>query len=211
MATAGPASTRGYEGPAALPGAGDNPFDGPDADDLPDALVDAAPDEASAAVADADADASDAAAGDAGADAAVDQGVTDVGVRLTIYRGGDRLGDGTRVRRNRGVVEGEAVYTLARPAVAGERLQLLNFAEALREEPKALDTITLATYLDGPFERGRLDVQEVVGAAAYERRDDGERLEVELAAGATEVVVRYRVKVPHRYWPFGCARRRCSL
>ncbi len=138
-------------------------------------------------------------------------GVASVSVKLRVFRGGDRLPGGERLRRSRGAVDGEAHYTLARPAKAGETIHLLNFAETLREEPEGLDTITLSTYLDGPFDRGRMEVEADAGVQALTYSPDRELLTVSLEPGATRFVVRYRVKVPHRYWPFGCARRRCSL
>ena len=139
------------------------------------------------------------------------QGVSSVSVKLRVFRGGDRLPDGQKLRRSRGAVDGEALYTLARPAAAGETVHLLNFAETLREEPKDLDTITLSTYLDGPFDRGRMEAEADAGVQTLTYSADRELLTVTLEPGATRFVVRYRVKVPHRYWPFGCARRRCSL
>ncbi|MCB9566491.1 MAG: hypothetical protein H6710_04635 [Myxococcales bacterium] len=134
-----------------------------------------------------------------------------VALRLTIYRAGERLPDGARTPRRGGAVEGEAVYTLDRPARAGERVRLLNFAEAMTREPIELDTIALSTYLDGPFQPGRLDLLGHEGAASVARVGERRDLEVVLEEGAQELRLRYRVAVPHRYWPFGCARRRCSL
>ena len=137
--------------------------------------------------------------------------VTAVGLRLVVYRGGERLADGRRVPLRGAVVEGEAVYELAAPARAGDRVRLLNFAEAMVAEPEGLDTITLSTYIAGPFQPGRLDVLGSDGAAAIARVDERRDLEVTLAEGARALRVRYRVTVPRRYWPFGCARGRCSL
>ena len=137
--------------------------------------------------------------------------VAEVRLHLVVYRGGEALPDGSRAPRRGGAVLGEAEYVLAAPARAGDRLRLLNFAEGMTEEPVELDTVALSTYIAGPFQRGRLDLVDHAGAAAIERVGDRRDLEVLLAEGATRVRLRYRVVVPHRYWPFGCARRRCSL
>ncbi len=139
------------------------------------------------------------------------QSVRTVAVKLQIFRGGDTLPSGHRLRRSRGAVRGEAVYELARPARSGDTLHLLNFAETLQEAPAELDTIALSTYLDGPFDRGHLEVLGSDGALSITRSPDDKVLEVVLAPGSTEFAIRYEVTVPHRYWPFGCARRRCSL
>ncbi len=192
-ATAEPPSAREYRGPEASP-------EPPD-DVLPPSG------EAKAAGQGAQADQRPAQADDPTSE----QGITAVSVKLRVFRGGDRLPSGEKLRRSRGAVDGEAVYTLARPAKPGEQVHLLNFAETLREEPKELDTITLSTYLDGPFDRGRMEITGHEGATRVASSENREHLSVTLAEGATELVVRYRVKVPHRYWPFGCARRRCSL
>lgn len=144
------------------------------------------------------------------ADAGEGPRVAAVAVKLQIVRGGERTPSGARVRRSEAVVLGEATYTLERPARAGERVVLLNYAEWLQREPIELDEVAKATYLDGPFRRGRLEVSDAGGAAL---RRVGERRDVELvlAEGATEVRLVYEVSVPRRYWPFGCSRRRCSL
>jgi hypothetical protein len=134
-----------------------------------------------------------------------------VAVRLMIYRGGERLADGTRAPAQGGVVEAEAVYELREAAREGELLRLLNFAEGLVEEPVWLDTLTLSTYIAGPFQAGRLDVLSSEGAASITRVGARRDLAVRLAPGARELRIRYRVRVPRRYWPFGCAQRRCSL
>ncbi|MBL9102682.1 MAG: hypothetical protein JNL82_17180 [Myxococcales bacterium] len=143
--------------------------------------------------------------------------VHDVSVRLKIHRGGERLADGRKVARRGAVVEGEAVYRLERPAAAGDRLVLLNYAAVLPKEPIELDEVAVGSYLDGPFQAGELDVvasQVVVGGPApADLRRIGARgdIEVVLRPGTTELRLSYRVTVPHRYWPFGCSQRRCSL
>lgn len=137
--------------------------------------------------------------------------VAAVAARIEVYRGGERLPDGVRVRRSGGAVVGEATYTLSRPARAGERLVLLNFAEALTREPIELDEVAKAMYLDGPFRRGRMDVAAGDGAAAVRQVGPRRDVEVELAEGTSAVTLRYTVELPRRYWPFGCSRRRCSL
>lgn len=134
-----------------------------------------------------------------------------VAVSLRIVRGGERTPAGAKVRRSEALVVGEATYTLSRPARAGERVVLLNFAEALRGDPAELDEVAKATYLDGPFRAGRLEVAEHTGAAALRRVGERRDVEVTLAEGTAEVRLAYTVAVPRRYWPFGCSRRRCSL
>ena len=138
--------------------------------------------------------------------------VRDVSVRVKIHRGGERLPSGKRVARRGAVVEGEAVYTLTRPAQAGDRLVLLNYASVLDREPTELDEIAVASYIDGPFQAGSLELVEHRGAVGEVRRL-GQRgdLEITVQPGATQVRLHYRVVVPHRYWPFGCSRGRCSL
>ncbi len=139
--------------------------------------------------------------------------VAGVTVRLQIHRGGDRLADGTRVAKRAARVDGEAVYRLTRPARAGERIVLLNYTAALAREPIELDEIAVATYADGPFQAAALTVLQVSGAPDPVMRRVGDRGDVEvlLHPGQTEFSLRYQVAVPHRYWPLGCARRRCSL
>lgn len=155
----------------------------------------------------------EAAGGGAEDRAAAEDGpaVAEVAVRLEVVRGGERLPGGPKVRRSGGAVVGEATYTLVRPARAGERLVLLNFAEALTEEPIELDEVAKATYLDGPFRRGRMDVRAGAGAGAVRQVGPRRDVEVELAEGTSTVTLAYTVEVPRRYWPFGCSRRRCSL
>lgn len=137
--------------------------------------------------------------------------VRDVSVRLQIHRGGETLPTGRKVPRRGAVVEGEAIYTLARPARAGDRLILLNYASVLAREPKELDEIAVSSYLDGPFQAGRLDLVEQRGATEVRRLGERQDVEVAVNPGATEVRLTYRVTIPHRYWPFGCSRGRCSL
>ena len=75
-----------------------------------------------------------------------------VEVSLAIYRAGEQRPDGTAVRRDAAWVTGIATYTLDRPARAGERVTLLDFAGAMREEPRGLDEVAQANYVDGPFD-----------------------------------------------------------
>jgi hypothetical protein len=134
-----------------------------------------------------------------------------VRVRLSVHRAGERLPTGERSPRGGGMVDGEAVYQLTRPARAGERLVLLNYAAVMPREPIELDEVAVSTYIDGPFHAGRLDLLDHQGTTAVRRIGERGDLELELRAGETEIRLAYRVTVPHRYWPFGCSRRRCSL
>lgn len=134
-----------------------------------------------------------------------------VRVRLAVHRGGERLPGGERSPRGGAMVDGEAVYELSRPARPGERLVLLNYAAVLPREPTELDEVEISTYLDGPFKAGRLDLLDHEGTAMVRRIGERGDLELELRPGETRVRLAYRVTVPHRYWPFGCSRRRCSL
>ena len=131
-------------------------------------------------------------------------------MRLLVHRGGERLPTGERVKRGGSVVDGEAVYALSRPARAGERLVLLNYAAVIPREPIELDEVAVSTYIDGPFQAGRLDLLDHQGSTAVRRIGERGDLELELRAGETQVRLAYRVTVPHRYWPFGCSRRRCG-
>lgn len=137
--------------------------------------------------------------------------VRDVSVRLQIHRGGETLPIGRRAPRRGAVVEGEAVYTLERAAQPGDRLILLNYAAVLAKEPKELDEVAVASYLDGPFQAGSLDLVEQRGASQVRRLGERGDLEIALQPGVNQVRLTYRVTVPHRYWPFGCSRGRCSL
>ncbi|PRQ05893.1 hypothetical protein ENSA5_00040 [Enhygromyxa salina] len=140
--------------------------------------------------------------------------VARVRVELSVWRGGDRTDEGERIPRRRAQVDGRATYELVRPAVAGQRLILLDYAELLRDEPHELDEIALSTYVAGVSERARMTVEaaQADGRALASTRAGGRRdIVIELPAGATEVQVDYRVEVPHRYWPLGCVWRRCSL
>ena len=85
-------------------------------------------------------------------------------MRLLVHRGGERLPTGERVKRGGSVVDGEAVYALSRPARAGERLVLLNYAAVIPREPIELDEVAVSTYIDGPFQAGRLDLLDHQGA-----------------------------------------------
>lgn len=136
-------------------------------------------------------------------------------VRLTIHPPGapDReLADGTRVRRGAALVEGEVTYRLDRLAAEGDELVLLDFSAFLREDPTALDEIAYATYVaGGPFDAGGTVVTGADAVESWSRRGERRDLVVRPQAGAREITVRYEVDVPHRYWPLGCVRRRCSL
>lgn len=147
------------------------------------------------------------------APAPVDDGppIAAVAVRIEVHRGGERLPGGAKVRRSGAVVTGEATYTLGRPARAGERVVLLNFAEALTREPTELDEVAVATYLDGPFRRGKLDARALAGAASLAQVGPRRDVEVVLAEGTSSFTLAYTVEVPRRYWPFGCSSRRCAL
>jgi hypothetical protein len=141
--------------------------------------------------------------------------VAAVRVQLTVWRGGDRPPNRDRIPRRRAAVDGLATYELERPAEAGQRLVLLDYAEVLREEPRELDEIAIATYVAGPSERARMEIvavrlpdgRELTSKRVGARRD----LEIELPAGTEQISIEYRVEVPHRYWPLGCVWRRCSL
>lgn len=108
-------------------------------------------------------------------------------------------------------VEGVVEYELDRPAQPGEVLVLLDFAAFMREEPEHLDEVALGTYLDGPFDEGATHVTGVWGATHVDRQGPRRDFVVQLEPGSRLLTLRYAVEVPHRYWPFGCVRRRCSL
>ncbi len=135
--------------------------------------------------------------------------VVEVTVRLTVHRGGERMPTGARVAHRHAIVEGVAEYRLSRPARAGETIELLDFTAAISKEPKQLDEILLSTYADGPFDVGRLETKGAWDTTSVDHRDN--HLVVEPRPGTHTFTLAYRVKVPHRYWPFGCIRRRCSL
>jgi hypothetical protein len=137
--------------------------------------------------------------------------VAAVKVRLKVHRGGTRLPGGERVSRRGAVVDGDADYTLTRAARPGERIVLLNYAAALPREPSELDEVAVATYLDGPFKPATFELFDQDGAVRITRVGARGDLEVELRPGETHLRLVYRVGVPHRYWPLGCSRRRCSL
>lgn len=134
-----------------------------------------------------------------------------VKVRLKVHRGGTRLPDGRRVSRRGAMVDGDAEYTLTRAARPGEKVVLLNYAAALPREPTHLDEIAVSTYLDGPFKPASFELFDHTGAVRVSRVGPRGDLEVELRPGETHLRLFYRVGVPHRYWPLGCSRRRCSL
>lgn len=137
--------------------------------------------------------------------------VAGVQVRLSVHRGGTRLPGGERVSLRGAVVDGDADYTLTRAARPGERIVLLNYAAALPREPSDLDEVAVSTYLDGPFKAASLEVVDHRGAVRVTRVGERGDLEVELRPGETHLRLFYRIRVPHRYWPLGCSRRRCSL
>lgn len=134
-----------------------------------------------------------------------------VDVALVVWRAGERRPDGTDVRRDAAWVTAVATYTLDRPARAGERITLVDFAGSMAEEPRHLDEVTQANYVDGPFDRGGMTLQGSWGTEALQRTGARGDLLVTLPVGATHFTLRYAIDVPHRYWPFGCVRRRCSL
>ncbi|MCA9686925.1 MAG: hypothetical protein KC457_32465, partial [Myxococcales bacterium] len=147
--------------------------------------------------------------------------VASVDLGLTVWRGGDRPGGERRpVPRRRAEVDGVVTYHLQAPAQEGQELILLDFASFMREQPQGLDEIALSNYVAGPAERARTVVEaasvELVGGGqdrevAVLRRGAREDLVLALPEGAASVTLRYRVEVPHRYWPLGCVWRRCSL
>lgn len=144
--------------------------------------------------------------------------VTAVEVQLVLWRGGEVRPDGARTKRSGAWVQGIATYTLGRPARAGERVRLLDFAAALAKEPAlgpahegGLDEVTLGNYADGPFDPGKLTVNGHWGLDEVHTVGPRGDLVVVLPAGATSFTLRYAIDVPHRYWPFGCVRGRCSL
>lgn len=137
--------------------------------------------------------------------------VSQARVWLTIHRGGQRRADGTSVDRNGAWVEGVVEYTLTEPARPGQTLWLLNFAEAIARDPVELDEVRIATYLDGAFDPSALVLTGLWGVDASERVGERRDVVLTLRPGVRVVTLHYTVDVPHRYWPFGCVRRRCSL
>ncbi|MCH9687229.1 MAG: hypothetical protein K0V04_37690, partial [Deltaproteobacteria bacterium] len=137
--------------------------------------------------------------------------VAEARVWLTIRRGGETRADGERVDGNGGWVDGVVEYTLTEPAQPGQTLVLLNFAEAIDHDPVELDEVRIATHVDGVFDRGQLVLTGQWGVEASERLGARRDVVVTLRPGTRVVTLRYTVDVPHRYWPFGCVRRRCSL
>ncbi|MFO0636051.1 MAG: hypothetical protein U0168_24700 [Nannocystaceae bacterium] len=137
--------------------------------------------------------------------------VAAVTVELDVTPGGARRPDGERVPVSGAWVRGRARYELERAAVAGERVVLLDFAGSMPREPAGVDEVTLGTDVDGPFEPGSLTLRHVDASATVAREGPRGDLVVTLAAGATAFTLEYEVVVPHRYWPFGCVRGRCSL
>jgi hypothetical protein len=134
-------------------------------------------------------------------------------VSLRIHPGGSELDDGTPVPRRSAWVVGRATYRLDRPAKAGDRVVLLDFSAFLQKDPvKELDEIAYATYVaGGPFDAGSTTVTQTEGVQSLQRRGPRRDLVIEPHVGAIEFTLEYSVDVPHRYWPFGCVRRRCSL
>lgn len=143
--------------------------------------------------------------------APVEASVAAAEVELSIFRGGERGPSGDRIPRNAAIVRGEVRYRLDAPARAGQVLRLLDFAGFMRNEPVELDEVALGGYLPGPFKAAKTTVLDFDGAASMRRVGERIDLEFTLLPGAREVVVRYEVLVPRRYWPLGCVRRRCSL
>jgi hypothetical protein len=139
--------------------------------------------------------------------------ITAADVALVIHRGGDTLSDGRSVQRRAAWVEGEVTYQLARPARAGEEIVLLDFAAFMRDEPVELDEVAFDTYVPrGKFHPARTElIGPGAGVSAVRREHDDQWIALGLVAGATQVTLRYTVDVPHRYWPLGCVRQRCSL
>jgi hypothetical protein len=138
--------------------------------------------------------------------------VVEARVWLTIHRGGQQRPDGHMVDRAGAWVEGVVEYELERPAEAGQRLVLLNFAEAIPADPvHALDEVQIATVLDGAFDPAVLVLTGLWGVESRERVGPRRDVVLTLRPGTRVVTLRYAVDVPHRYWPFGCVRRRCSL
>jgi hypothetical protein len=137
--------------------------------------------------------------------------VAEARVWLTIYRGGEARPNGLPGDRNGAWVEGVVEYELQQPAEAGQRLVLLNFAEAIPRDPVQLDEVQIATVLDGPFDPATLVLTGLWGVESRERVGPRRDVVLTLRPGTRVVTLRYTVDVPHRYWPFGCVRRRCSL
>ncbi len=133
-----------------------------------------------------------------------------VDVHLLVFRGGEHRPDGRRVPRAGAWVQGTATYELDRPARAGDRLVLLDFAASMPREPAGLDEVALGNIVDGPYDPGGSDVTAVDGARIRRIGDRGD-LEVTLVEGAREFSLRHDIEVPHRYWPFGCVWQRCAL
>jgi hypothetical protein len=137
--------------------------------------------------------------------------VVEARVWLTIHRGGQARPDGRPIPRGGAWVEGVVEYALAEPAVAGQRLWLLDFAEAIHRDPVELDEVQIATVLDGPYDPASLQLTGLWGVQESERVGPRRDVVLTLAPGTEVVTLRYAVVVPHRYWPLGCVRRRCSL
>lgn len=136
--------------------------------------------------------------------------VVAVDVQVLVFRGGEHRPDGRRVPRAGAWVQGASTYRLDRPARAGERLILLDFAASMPREPTGIDEVALGNIVDGPFDPGGSTVTAVDGASVRRIGERGD-LEVTLREGATEFSLRHDIDVPHRYWPFGCVWQRCAL
>ena len=132
-------------------------------------------------------------------------------MRLTIYRGRESRPDGERIPTRSAWVEAVAEYRLDRPAHAGDVLRLLDFAAFMRSEPTELDEVALASYIEGPFDPGSTTITGVWGGSDLRRVGERRDVQVRLDPGTATLVLRYAIDVPHRYWPFGCIRDRCSL
>jgi hypothetical protein len=137
--------------------------------------------------------------------------IASVDVQLELWRGGETRPDGTRVLPGAAWAQGVVSYSLDRPAHDGERVRLLDFAAAMAKEPAHVDEVALAAYVDGPFQPGGMTVTGHWGLDTLQIVGPRADLVVRLAAGTTSFTLRYELDVPHRYWPFGCVRGRCSL
>lgn len=112
-------------------------------------------------------------------------------------------------KRSAAAVEGVARYRLNRPAQPGESLQLLDFSAFLEDEPSQLDEVATESYVAGTFQAGHLTV--LSERQVEVRRTRPSTFTATVEPGAASFILRYRVDVPRRYWPFGCVQDRCSL
>ncbi|MEM6296795.1 MAG: hypothetical protein AAGA54_36350, partial [Myxococcota bacterium] len=130
--------------------------------------------------------------------AAAEVRVDAVDVSLVVLEGGAQRRNGSKVARKRSWVEGTATYRLKTPATAGDELVLLDFAAFLAEDPVQLDEAAVAGYVNGRFDPGATLVVEHEGATSVHRKGPRRDLVATLQAGATELVLTYRVRVPSR-------------